>query len=337
MVAFSDDACVSCHQVGGSAESIPLPLALQVDLTEQTERWVVPFDPEASLLWRTLTGELQDGDFGVMPLGSGPLDTPLVDHVRLWILDGAPFPPLLVDADGDGFLSDVDCDDADPLVNPDAVEICDGIDNDCDDSVDIGAIDGSPFYRDDDGDGYGIDSDVVTACDAPAGYAPLSGDCDDGDTAFNPGAVETDCGDPNDYNCDNSTGLDDLDGDGFGACQECDDGNASVFPGAEETCNSLDDDCNGTVDDDPVDGDPWWRDDDGDGYGEANGSPVQHCTGTAGWVTNNVDCDDTDAAVSPAVTVDLSDGVDNDCDGSVDEDAGAAISHAVSIQPILGC
>src|SRR4051812_20699251 len=38
-----------------------------------------------------------------------------------------------VDADGDGFLSDTDCDDADPAVFPGAEEICNGRDDDCDD------------------------------------------------------------------------------------------------------------------------------------------------------------------------------------------------------------
>ena len=41
-----------------------------------------------------------------------------------------------VDADEDGFLESVDCDDDDPEVNPAAIELCDGIDNDCDGSVD---------------------------------------------------------------------------------------------------------------------------------------------------------------------------------------------------------
>ena len=38
---------------------------------------------------------------------------------------------ILVDNDGDGFLSDEDCDDADPQINPSAEELCDGFDNNC--------------------------------------------------------------------------------------------------------------------------------------------------------------------------------------------------------------
>ncbi len=67
----------------------------------------------------------------------------LVDNVALAIQD----------TDGDGYASDVDCDDADPAINPGETEICDGVDNDCDGIVDEDVT--STFYNDADGDTYG--------------------------------------------------------------------------------------------------------------------------------------------------------------------------------------
>ena len=60
------------------------------------------------------------------------------------------------DADGDGFACEVDCDDGDAGVHPDADEICDGRDNDCDNTIDESDAEGtSLWYADFDGDGYG--------------------------------------------------------------------------------------------------------------------------------------------------------------------------------------
>ena len=110
----------------------------------------------------------------------------------------------LVDADGDGADSSLDCDDDDPSAYPDAEEICDGIDNNCDGTVDEGVTE--TVYTDGDGDGYGDLSGTVTACTQPDGYSPSSDDCDDGDWNTYPGAPEICDGFDNDCN-----GLDDAD------------------------------------------------------------------------------------------------------------------------------
>src|SRR4029078_2705241 len=69
-----------------------------------------------------------------------------------------------------------DCDDACVTCNPEALEICDTRDNDCDGGADEGVT--STFYRDADRDGFG-GAMSVDACVAPAGYVPTAGDCDD--------------------------------------------------------------------------------------------------------------------------------------------------------------
>ena len=63
----------------------------------------------------------------------------------------------------------------------------------------------------------------------------------------------------------------------------------------------------------------YYVDADGDTFGDANGNPIQLCTPTAGFATNNLDCDDTNAAVNPDATEIAYDGIDNNCDGQFDE------------------
>ena len=58
-----------------------------------------------------------------------------------------------VDYDADGFDSTVDCDDSNSTINPNAVELCDGFDNDCDGEIDEGVL--NLFYQDLDMDGFG--------------------------------------------------------------------------------------------------------------------------------------------------------------------------------------
>ena len=223
-----------------------------------------------------------------------------------------------------GYVADTtDCDDTRAGTNPGAAEVCDALDldEDCDgasDDADAGVTGTSTWYGDTDGDGYGDSADSAASCTAPVGYVALPGDCADDDTAFNPAAVES-CDNPTDYNCDGATGFDDNDGDGVAACLDCDDGNASVLPGGTEACNAVDDDCDGTVDeDDAVDAGTWYLDADADGWGAA-GTAVAACAEPAGYDNDALDCDDTNADARPDAPETWYDGVDQNCDGADDD------------------
>lgn len=130
------------------------------------------------------------------------------------------------DADGDGYgdsgdtqqacsapagyvATSGDCDDTDNSIYPGASEVCDGVDNDCDTSVDEGVL--TSFYRDADGDGYGDSGDTQQACSAPTGYVSNSTDCDDTDNSINALDACGVCG-----GSGPSTWYADADGDGLG-------------------------------------------------------------------------------------------------------------------------
>jgi len=244
------------------------------------------------------------------------------------------------DADGDGFnaveLGGDDCNDSDDSIHPFAEEICDEIDNDCDDLIDSAdpeLADGFEGYRDADGDGYGDGTDEVRACE-PDAIADEGGDCDDDNDAIHPGAAEV-CNGIDD-NCDgviDETFLveiyPDLDGDGFGTDSEafmgcdgtegttgiggdCDDDNEDVHPDAIEVCNGIDDNCDGVIDEELLV--TMYADDDGDGYGDDD-DVIMGCDGEEGTAMEAGDCNDLDPDVHPGAYEVCGDGIDNDCDG----------------------
>jgi len=166
------------------------------------------------------------------------------------------------DKDGDGSPNDVDCDPNEETVHSLAPEICDGMDNNCDEDVDPeNAIGCWSFYADGDQDGSGSLSDSKCLCAATNAYpTDMGGDCNDNDDQIHPWRAES-CNDVDD-NCNNivDDGCDD-DGDGYcddsltmvgtpSVCPngggDCYDFSPTIHPDAQEIPgNYLDDDCDG--------------------------------------------------------------------------------------------
>ena len=171
-------------------------------------------------------------------------------------------------------------------------------------------------------------------------------DCDDDDPSAFPGNAEV-CDDGHDEDCNPCTvGSRDVDGDFFvdSACSnespagvpscgpgvavdasgtrvrglDCDDMRREVKPGESETCNLVDDDCDGSVDEALTTTD-YWPDEDRDGYGDMTRGSVMACARPMGFADNGDDCDDSTRLVSP-VSTELCDGLDNNCNGEIDED-----------------
>lgn len=215
---------------------------------------------------------------------------------------------LYADNDGDGFggstpaacgvANNTDCDDADAAINPLTVWVVDA-----------------------DGDGAYTGSPVAQCASPGAGYvvftAQQPGDCDDANANVYP-----------------KTWYRDVDRDSYGntaitlvACtkpagyvarkNDCNDSVNTVNPGATEICDGIDNNCNGTIDEGFVKT-SYYRDADGDGYGNP-AMLLRSCSVPAGYVTNKLDCNDANAAIRPGA-IDICDGIDNDCDGQVDED-----------------
>ena len=245
---------------------------------------------------------------------------------------------VLVDADGDGYLADEDCNDNDASVYTGASEICDGVDNNCDGEIDEGVMD--TFFADNDEDGFGDPNNTIDSCSSPTGYVDTPNDCNDLSAEAFPGNNEI-CDDL-DNNCDGDIdeGIGeeyylDADGDGYGlldspffACEfpvgyatevgDCDDSNKLVYPNAYEICDGLDNDCDGDIDNDALDADLFYLDFDEDGFGDPD-TPVYACAQPSGAVTNQNDCNDVDTAIHPNAT-EICDTQDNNCNGLTDEE-----------------
>ena len=183
--------------------------------------------------------------------------------------------------------------------------------------------------------------------DADRDGVPDQADCAPGDPAVHPGALDfcdhgdNDCDGQVDEDATVSTWYADWDADDYGDAAEpirgcdppddavlvtgdCDPNDGAAHPGAPERCNGRDDDCDGSIDEEPRDRDDWYHDTDGDGWGDAATVRADCDDPGPAWIQLGGDCDDTDAAVHPeALERCAPPGLDDDCDGDIDEDGAS--------------
>ena len=229
------------------------------------------------------------------------------------------------DDDTDGFSTcDGDCNDGDGSIHPSANEVCDGVDNNCDQQVDEGVQ--TTYYLDGDGDGFGDPNSTQESCSILSGYVTDNTDCNDGDGSINPSAIEVCDGADND--CNTSVPSDELDddGDGYVECdfssttwigstsvvggEDCDDTDAFTYVGVASLDSTS----------------QCMTDGDGDGYGDEQ--PVS-------GVVSGTDCDDGDSGVNTGATEVYGDLVDQDCDGKFTD--WSDVEDIFASNSCLGC
>jgi MYXO-CTERM domain-containing protein len=278
------------------------------------------------------SGDCDDADFSVNPAADercggvdedcdGATDAGAADAVAVW-----------EDADGDGWgggasilgcpSADValvggDCDAASSATHPEAPELCDGEDNDCDGTPDDDVAE-LTHYADADEDGWGDAGTAAQGCVIPAGRVLQTGDCDDTKASYNPDQDER-CA-AGDEDCDGLEGVgasdaslwyEDRDQDGIGGETEV--RACAAAPDQVATTGDCDDT-------DPAIGGPVtvYSDIDRDGVGTEGAMSVT-CAPSAFDVLIAGDCNDRDPAVAAGFDEVCGDNKDNDCDEALDD------------------
>ena len=251
------------------------------------------------------------------------------------------------DRDGDDDPNDADCAPDNPLISHNRVEVCNGIDDNCNSLTDEpDSIGCETFYVDEDKDGFGTDVSRCLCAASGVYSAKVKGDCADSDPEVHPGATEVCNGKDDDCNGqkDEENAADcvifyrDIDKDKFGLdsdkkclCEplspytardpgDCADTDPDVFPGAAERCNKKDDNCNGQTDEEGAIGcSTYYKDADRDTYGLGADTKCL-CVPTIPYdATKTGDCDDGKAEVNPGAQ-EKCNGLDDNCNGVTDED-----------------
>jgi hypothetical protein len=272
----------------------------------------LPCSEEPPLQVATVGGDCDDTDPTIHP------DTPEVCDDADQDCDGQADEGLLSDwypdADGDGFgergapisscepedawvREGLDCNDDDPTIHPDADEVCDGVDQNCDELVDNDPTDGTRYFPDVDEDGAGDRDAGEVVCESPEGWIEVGGDCDDTNPAINPDAAEI--------------------------CSE----------GIDEDCDGAADDEDPDVD--LTTGQTWYADADGDGLGDGASSLVA-CTAPDGWTEVAGDCDDSGFSDPDGDLLQDCEDPDDDGDGLRDGWDGDPTDPTVITGPLAG-
>lgn len=270
--------------IGGSSQS-----GLSGNKTEASmgglDFWIVKLGPDC-LLTQEICNGFDDNCNGIIDEG-WPMFTYYIDA------DGDAYGNALIDTLGcsiiPGYVADsTDCNDTNPDIYPGTAEVCNGIDDNCNEMIDEG-LTFYTYYLDADGDEYGNALIDTLGCTPIPGYVTDSTDCNDS--------------------------------------------NPDINPGIPEVCNGMDDNCDGNRDE-GLPFDTYYVDADTDNYGDALIDSLW-CASIPGFVLDSTDCDDTNPDVHPGAT-EILDGIDNNCNGLVDEGFNSieVVNHkSISIYP----